>query len=174
MMNLRIIFFLCGFFLFVHSGMSFADEKAHNQAARQLAEMSFNKTAYHDNAMRYALLAIKDRFEANPKTRPYSAIIIGAVMEVMEAYVGDPETQAKVKDISAQLYAEEFTETELREMAKFYRSKTGQKALSKLPVIMQKQWGLESQMVLPPRYEQMILEKIKALQSQGRLPDEFR
>ena len=174
MMNRRIILFLCGFFLFACSNMSFAAEKGHNQAARQLAELSFSKTAYHDNAMRYALLAIKARFETNPKTKPYSAIIIDAIMEVMEEYVGDPDTQAKVKGISAQLYMEEFTETELREMAKFYRTKTGQKALSKLPVIMRKQWELESQEALPPKYEQMIVDKIKALQSQGKLPEEFR
>jgi len=176
MMNRKVILlFLCGLFLFACSGMAFAAEKGHDRvAARQLAELSFSKTAYHDNAMRYALLAIKDRFESNPKTKPYSAVIIDATMEVMEKYVGDPDTQAKVKDIATQLYMEEFTETELREMAKFYRSKTGQKALLKLPVIMNKQWELESQMVLPPKYEQMIVDKIRTLQGEGKLPEELR
>lgn len=173
-MNKRIILFLCAFFLFTYNGISFAAEKGRNQAARQLAELSFNESAYRENAMRYALLAIKDRFEANPKTRPYSAIIINAAMEVMEAYIGDPETQAKVKGITAQLFMEEFTETELREMAAFYRSKTGQKALSKLPIIMRKQWELESQMAMPPKYEQMIVEKITHLQRQGKLPEELK
>ena len=68
----------------------------------------------------------------------------------------------------------EFTETELREMVKFYRSKTGQKALSKLPAIMQKQWELESQMEMPPKYEQMLVEKITNLQKQGKLPEEIK
>lgn len=174
-MNPRtILLCLFGFFLVTYNGASFAAEKAQSKAARQLAELSFNKTAYHDNAMRYALLAIKDRYESNPKTKPYSAIIINAVMEVMEAYIGDPETQTKVKGISAQLLMDEFTETELREMVKFYRSKTGQKALSKLPVIMQRQWELESQITMPPKYEQMIVDKITSLQSQGKLPEEFK
>jgi hypothetical protein len=174
MINPRILLCLCTFFLLTYDGASFAAEKAQSLAARQLAELSFNKTAYYDNAMRYALLAIKDRYESNPKTKPYSAIIINAVMEVMEAYIGDPETQAKVKGISAQLFMEEFTETELREMATFYRSKTGQKALSKLPVIMRRQWELESQVTMPPKYEQMIVDKITALQRHGKLPEEFK
>jgi hypothetical protein len=79
-----------------------------------------------------------------------------------------------VKGISAQLLAEEFTETELREMATFYRSKTGRKALSKLPTIMRRQWEVESQLTMPPKYEQLILDKVKALQKQGVLPEEFK
>jgi hypothetical protein len=173
-MNKKIVLFMCAFFFVTYTGISLATEKSHNQAARELAELSFNESAYHQNAMRYALLAIKDRFEANPKTKPYSAIIINAAMEVMEAYIRDPETQTKVKGITAQLYMKEFTETELREMVKFYRSKTGQKALSKLPAIMQKQWELESQMEMPPKYEQMLVEKITNLQKQGKLPDEIK
>ena len=171
---LKILLCLCAFLILAYNGTSFAAEKTQSQAARQLAELSFNKTAYHDNAMRYALLAIKDRYEADPKTKPYSAIIINAVMEVMETYIGDPETQAKVTDISAQIFMEEFTETELREMAKFYRSKTGQKALSKLPVVIRRQWELESQIKMPLKYEQMIVDKITALQRQGKLPEEFK
>ena len=164
------------FFLLVNNVDLFAVEKAINQgqAARQLAELSFNYTAYHDNAMRYALLAVKDRYESNPKTKPYSAILINVFMEVMEEYIADPESQEKVKGISAKLFAEEFTETELREMATFYQGKTGRKALSKLPVIMRRQWELESQLTMPKKYEQLILDKIMALQKQGRLPAEFK
>jgi hypothetical protein len=80
------------FFLLENNSASFAAEKAksQSQAARQLAELSFNYTAYHDNAMRYALLAVKDRYESNPKTKPYSAVLINVVMEVMEEYIADP------------------------------------------------------------------------------------
>lgn len=175
MMYRRLIILLSGFLLLsVYGNLSLADEKSHYQAATQLVELTFNKKAYHDNAMKYALLAIKDRYENNPKTRPYSDIMIDAIMEVMDAYINDIDTQNKVKKIYSQIYMQEFAETELREMMKFYRSKVGQKALFKLPVIMQKQWEQESQLPMPPKYERIIIEKIKSLQQQGKLPEEFK
>jgi len=166
---------LSGFVLFSVSGtMSSADEKSYYQAAAELAEMTFNKSDYHDNAIKYKLLAIRSRYENNPATKPYSFILINAEMEVMEMYVSDPDTQTKVKNLSAQLYMGEFTERELREIVKFYRGKTGQKALLKLPVLMQKQGEIVGQLQLPAKYDQMIIDKITALQKQGLLPREFK
>ena len=173
-MNWRIILFLCVFFLFTCSNTSVDVEKDHIQIARQLVELTFNRTVYHDNAIKYALLAIKERgYESNPKTKPYSAILTNALMEVMEAYTNDPDSEEKAKDIAARIYKDEFTETELREMVKFYRSKTWQKFASKIPVVTKKQWDLESQVVLPQKYQQMIADKVETLKSQGKLPKEF-
>lgn len=152
-----------------------ADEKSHHKAAVQLVDLAFNYEAYHNNAMRYALLGIKDRYERNPKTQPYSDVLINAIMEVMEKYVSDPEAIARVKSISADLYAQEFTEREIHELFDFYRTRVGKKAVRKLPLIMQKQWEKESQIPLPEKYKQMIVEKTKSLQQQGMLPkDLFR
>lgn len=177
MTNIRglIIRLLCCIvFLSLSCEISFADEKSHYKAAAQLVELTFNKKAYHDNAMKFALLAIRDRYENNPKTKLYSSIIIDAIMEVMDAYINDVDTQNRVKKIYSQIYVQEFTETELREMMKFYRSKVGEKVLLKLPVIIQRQWEQESQLQMPPKYEQMIIDKIKSLQQQGKLPEEFK
>ena len=166
---------LSGFVLFCVSGtMSSADEKSHYQAAAELAEMTFNKSDYHDNAIQYKLSAIRARYENNPATKPYSFVLINVAMQVMEMYISDPETQTKAKNLSAQLYMREFTEGELREIVNFYRSKTGQKVLLKLPVLIQKQGELVGQLPLPPKYDQMIIDKITVLQKEGKLPREFK
>jgi len=173
-MSLRHRFSWLFIFLFLSAGLSMAAETNHIKLASQLVDLTFNKGQYHDNAMRYALLAIKDRYENNPKTKPYSDIIIKTIMEVMETYINDANTEKKVKQITAHLYMNEFSESELREMIKFYRTKVGQKMLSKAPIINQKQWELESQLTLPPKYEQMVRDKFKALQEQGKLPESFQ
>ena len=160
-------------FLSVYCKVSLADEASHFQAASQFVQMTFNKKAFHENAMRYELLAIKDKYENNPQTKPYSDVIINAIMEVMDAYLNDADTQNKVKKVYSQIYMQEFTETELLEMISFYSSKVGQKAFLKLPVILKKQWEQESHLPMPAKYEQMITDKLKLLQQQGKLPAEF-
>jgi hypothetical protein len=175
MMYRWLIIVLSGFVLFCVSGkMSSAEEKSYYQAAAELAELTFNKSDYHDNAIKYKLSAIRSRYANNPATKPYSFILINVVMEVMEMYVSDPDTQTKVKNLSAQLYMREFTEPELREIVKFYRGKAGQKALLKLPILIQKQGELVGQLQLPAKYDQMIIDKITDLQKQGQLPREFK
>ena len=168
----KIICFLI--LLLLSSKVSFADEKSHYEAASKFVEVTFDEKLYHDNAMRYALFAVKDKCENDPKTKPYSDVIISTLMEVMEAYINDIDTQKKVKTIYSKIYKEEFSEDELREMSKFYRTNVGQKLLLKLPVIMKKQWELESQIKLSPKYELMLEEKVKALQDRGVLPKELK
>jgi len=166
---------MCGFIFFCVSGKtSSADEKSYSQAAAELAELTFKKSDYHDNAIRYELTVTRGRYENNPATKPYSFVLINVAMQVMEMYISDPETPAKVKNLLAQLYMREFTEGELREIVNFYRSKTGQKVLLKLPVLIQKQGELVGQLPLPPKYDQMIIDKIIVLQKEGKLPREFK
>ena len=92
----------------------------------------------------------------------------------MESYVNNPATLTKVKNISSQIYMDELSESELKELAKFYQTKAGKKIVRKIPVIIQKQWELESQLSLPPEYEQMILDKVSILRKQGKLPESFK
>lgn len=175
MKRTELLIILCSIFLmFVSVSTSSADEKSHYKVASQVVDLTFNAEAYYNNAMKYALLAIKDRYEQNPKTKPYSDILINAIMEVMESYVNNPATLTKVKNISSQIYMDELSESELKELAKFYQTKAGKKIVRKIPVIIQKQWELESQLSLPPEYEQMILDKVSILRKQGKLPESFK
>jgi len=160
------------------SQIAFAGEKSHYAAARQLVELPYNEQLTYESARNFGLLAVKDKFESDPKTKDYSAVLTNVIMEVLDAYLHDIETQNKLKMAFAQTYMEEFTEYELKEFVRFYKTPIGQKALQKLPAVMQKGWekGSEigSQVSSSPKYKQMLAEKIKALQDKGIIPQELK
>ena len=154
-----------------------AGEKTHFAAACELVNLTYNEQNIYESAKKGGLLAVKDRFENDPKMKDYSSVLVGLVMEVLDAYFHDPETQNKMKMALAKTFMEEFTESELREFVRFYKTPIGQKALRRLPIVMQKGWerGSEigSQVSSSPKYQQMLAEKFKALQDKGLLPKEF-
>jgi hypothetical protein len=160
------------------SKIAFTDKKSHYAAASQLVNLTYNEQLIYETAKKFALLAVKDRFESNPKTKDCSVVLINLVMEVLDSYFHDIETQNKIKMAYAKTYMEEFTEYELKEFVRFYKTAIGQKALQKLPVVMQKGWerGSEigSQVSSSPKYEQMFIEKLKALQDKGMIPQELK
>ena len=41
-------------------------------------------------------------------------------------------------------------------------------------IIVQKQWELAGQFALSPKYQQMVKEKLEALQTQGKIPREWK
>ena len=155
-----------------------ADDMSHYSVARQLVDLTYNEQSTYVIAQQFAVVAVKDRFENNPKTKEYSAVLTGAVMEILDAYFHDPETQNKIKTAFAKTFAAEFAENELSEMVTFYRTPTGQKALQRFPIVMQKGWEqgaqIGSQISSSPKYQHMLVEKIKALQDQGALPRNFK
>ena len=160
------------------SQIAFADEKSHLATSRELVDLTYNYQAAYEIAKKFCLLAVKDSFEKDPKTKDYSEVLINLVMEVFDAYFQDIETQNKFKMAIAKTYMEEFTEDELKEFIRFYETPIGQKALQKLPVVTQKGWerGAEigSQISTSPKYKQMVIEKIKILQDKGKLPKESK
>ncbi len=170
----RIVLLSLLIFSVLLSHIALADEKSHYAVARQLVELTYNEQAMYEAAHNNALLAVKGTFENNPKTKDYSAVLTSAVMEIMDAYFREVETQSKIKTAFANIYTEEFTEYELGDFIKFYKTPIGQKALQKLPIVMQKGSERASeigrQISSSPKYEQMLLEKVKALQDEGVLP----
>ncbi len=180
-MNCILVGFSVSVFLILSGlpgSVAFADEASHYQIALQLVSITYNEQAIYDAANRGALLAVKDRYENNPKTSEYAPVLINLIMEVLDAYFHDPQTQTAIKTAFAKLYMDEFTEYELKEFIKFYKTPVGKKALQKLPLVTQKGWEIGSeiggQVSSSPKYEQMLIEKIKILQEKGQLPQEFK
>jgi hypothetical protein len=157
--------------------VAFADDQAHYRAALQLVDLTYNEQLTCETAKKFALLAVKDRYENNPRTKDYSDVLTNLVVEVVDAYFHDAQTQKAIRMAYAKTYMEEFTEYELKEFIKFYGTPIGKKALQKLPVVMQKAWerGSEigSQVSSSPKYEQMLIEKVEKLREKGLLPQEF-
>jgi hypothetical protein len=158
--------------------ITFADQKSHYAVARQLVELTYNEKLAYEMAQKFALLAAKDSFENDPKMRDYSVILTNLIMEVLDAYFHDIETQNKMKMAFTKTYVEEFTEYELKEFVRFYKTPIGKKALQKLPAVTQKCWESGSeiggQISSSPKYHQMLVGKVKALQDKGALPKEIK
>lgn len=55
----------------------------------------------------------------------------------LRAFLSKYLSWASIKPEMVALYAQEFTEAELREMTRFYQSPTGQKAIARVPVLRQ-------------------------------------
>ncbi|MBD1363297.1 DUF2059 domain-containing protein [Mucilaginibacter sp. ZT4R22] len=84
-------------------------------------------------------------------------------IEVMNAFVAKYISWDSMKDQLASLYAQEFTEKELTDLALFYRSPLGLKLNQKQPVLLQKGAALGQQAVQSHQVElqQMMQEAFK-------------
>lgn len=177
MMGKVVIIFLL-VFMIIPNKIAFADQKSHYVVASQLVDLTYNEKLAYEMAQKFAMLGAKDNFENNPKLKDYSGILTNLVMEILDAYFHDIETQNKMKTAFTKIYMQEFTENELKEIVKFYKTPLGQKALKKLPAVTQKCWDIGSeiggQVSSSPKYHQMLVEKVKALQDKGILPQEVR
>jgi hypothetical protein len=87
--------------------------------------------------------------------------------DVMRAFLEKYMSWQCLKEHMVRLYAEAFTEQELREIVAFYRSETGRKAIELTPVLMSKGMALGQQAAQDhvPELEQMILERMQELSS---------
>lgn len=133
------------------SSRAWADEKSHRAAAEELL-----KATNVDQTMTAAIdqmLALQ--LKANPKLEP--------VKDVLKKFLAKHLNYAVLKNDLIRLYTAEFTEAELKEIAAFYRTPTGKKAIEKMPVLMQKGAELGAKRVQDnlPELKQMIEQSCK-------------
>src|SRR5262245_40809816 len=104
------------------------------------------------------------QIQQNPALGPYR--------EVMLKWVEKYMTWDAVAPALIDLYAEAFTESELKDLLKFYKTPTGQKALTELPVLMQKgaALGVEIAKKHAPELEQMIRERADEIDKATKKP----
>lgn len=75
-------------------------------------------------------LMVKTQIEANPKLADFE--------DIMRAFMKKYISFEAMKEDFIRMYSEAFSEKELREMATFYRSPTGQKCIGLMPSLLQK------------------------------------
>jgi uncharacterized protein len=103
-----------------------ADEKSHRAAAEEMLQ-----AANTEQTMQAAIDQVLDvQIKANPELAP--------VKGVMKKFFAKHLSYAALKDDLIKIHMEQFTETELKEIAAFYRTPAGKKAVEKLPILMQK------------------------------------
>jgi len=87
-----------------------------------------------------------------------------AVEPEMRAYITKYMSWGAMKEDMVQLYAREFTEKELKELAKFYKTPIGRKTIEKMPQLMAAgmEIGQRRMQEHLPELQQAIAEKMKA------------
>ncbi len=113
--------------LFSVSSVLAAEDAAnsHEQAAREFYEMTTGK-----DMVRLVGDSIAAQLTSNPEMAPYRDVLLSWMRKI---FAGDAFNGEVVR-----LYIASFSESELRELIAFYRSPIGQKALEKMPELMQK------------------------------------
>lgn len=106
-------------------------------------------------------LAMKEQLQASPELAPFE----GVMRQFVEKYVN-------LKNFGPQLsriYTDSFSEAELREMIAFYKTPTGQKAISLMPEMTRKSGEIGAKVVQDHQEElnQMIATRMQELEQQA-------
>lgn len=108
--------------------------------SRTTAAMELLVTMHMDKTMADSMeQMLQLQIQQNPAIAPYK--------EVMRKFLAKYMSWESLKNEFARIYAEEFTEQELRDMIAFYRTPTGAKAIAKMPALMAKGGQLGMQRV---------------------------
>jgi hypothetical protein len=128
-----------------------ADEMSHRQAAEELLQ-----TMKVEKQMETAMNQMLDvQMKAQPALVPYK--------DVMRKFLDKHISYAALKDELIQIYVDEFTEPELKQIVAFYKTPPGKKIVEKGPALMTKGMQLGVQRVAKHQDElkQMIEEEAK-------------
>ncbi|WP_432735708.1 DUF2059 domain-containing protein [Maridesulfovibrio sp. FT414] len=112
-------------------------------------------------------------FEANPKTAPYRDVLSQALKEALLESWQDPEFQKERNAIMASVYAEIFSEKELKEISDFYKTETGQKYLKLKPLakeLTDERLQPITMKLLAPVINRNIAAKFAQLRHEGKIP----
>ena len=137
-----------------------ADEASHRKAAEALLSQ-MNMDAVLNQA-------IDQMLQMQTKQNP----AIAAYEQEMKAFLKKYMSWASLKDDMTKLYTEEFTESELGELNKFYQTPLGKKTLQKMPALMSKGAEIGQRKVQEhlPELQASIMEKEKAKAGTKKTP----
>lgn len=114
------------FLLAAGAGAQQKPSASHLKAVEELLQ-TMNVSAVLDRSIDVMLQA---QINTNPGLKPYE--------DIMRQFMTKYLSWEAVKPGMVQMYAEAFTEPELRELTTFYRTPLGQKAMTKMPELVQK------------------------------------
>jgi hypothetical protein len=103
-----------------------ADEASHRKAAESLLSLMNMDSVMSQSIDQMLQMQIKQ----NPAIAPYE--------QEMKDFLKKYMSWAGLKDEMVKIYVDEFTESELNELNKFYQTPLGKKTLAKMPVLLAK------------------------------------
>jgi hypothetical protein len=137
-----------------------AEPDSHRQAAEELLRMLGLEKSMQagSNAM------VDAQIQGNPALAPYR--------DVFQQWEGKYFTWDVLGPRMTDLYVQAFTEAELRDLIAFYKTPTGQKALAKMPALLQqgRQLTMEIAKQHKPELEQMIRARKEELEKAQKKP----
>ena len=135
-----------------------AHAPSHHAAALEMVE-----AANMDETLRQSLdTMLKLQTEQNAELKPFE--------DVMRTFFNRYMSWDALKNDYARLYADAFTEAELRQLTTFYRSPVGQKVATVTPQLMSRasEMGQRAVQAHLPELQQMIMERMQ--QGSGAKP----
>ena len=134
------------------------------QGQRAAAAELLHVLGIERNMMAGATAMIDVQVRQNPLLSPYR--------DVMLKWAGSFMTWDAVSGQLIDLYAQTFTEAELKELTAFYKTPTGQKALTELPGLMQKGAAIGADLgkAHTPELEKMIRDRQEEIQKSLEKP----
>jgi hypothetical protein len=159
-MRNRVLTLLALTFLLAAGAQAQQPSASHAQAVEELFQ-AMNMSNILDQSIDVML---KAQIEANPQLKQLE----GVMREFMTKYL----SWESVKPGMLQLYAEAFTEPELRELSAFYRTPLGQKTVTKMPELFQKGAALGQKAVQDhlPELQEAIAKKMKESEGTDKKP----
>lgn len=156
---MRILVVALLMFSFV-STPAVAVSKSHRSAAEELLNASGMKDSMNKMIEQMVQLQLRQK----PMMEPYRDIMLG----FFRKYLGYENIRNDFIDI----YTEEFSEKELREISAFYRTPTGRKTIEKMPILMNKgaQVGMGKVKTHINELREMIQEKAKKIAAESVKP----
>lgn len=153
------VMFLVSFFLGAMPAFGDPSTSERDAAAAVLRAMGLERTM-----MTGASAMVDLQIQQNPTLAPYKEVML----QWAEKYMSWDAVAPALID----LYAQTFTESELKELLAFYKTPTGQKTLTELPGLMQKgaALGVEIGKKHAPELEQMIRERTEEIEKATRKP----
>lgn len=155
---MKSLFHLCFFVALTLPVSAFA--QAHSPAHLKAAEAVLDAAGLEKTFSPM----IENMMEVQSKQLPDS--LRTKFVGVMKVFMGKYFTYAQIKPGMAKIYADEFSEAELKDLAKFYSTPVGKKAAERLPVLQQK--GMELGVGLVQQHQaelqQMMEEAFKSKQ----------
>ena len=129
-----------------HAVADTSESAAREQAATELIDLM----GLEEQMLGGATAMVDAMSSQSPELRQYRDVIIEWAESIMTWETFGPQL--------TQIYAEAFTENELRDLIAFYQTPTGQKTLSLMPELTQKgaQLGVTEAQAHIPRLQQMI------------------
>lgn len=106
--------------------------------------------------------SIESMIDAQTRHNPMMA----AFEDIFRTFFHNHMSWKNLKDVYVQMYMDEFTENELREITAFYQSEVGQKAVNVAPLLMQKGMMIGEEIVTEnlPELERMLDKRMMELE----------